>query len=254
MLLSASEIISESINLYKKNFKTLVSYAGLVAFAAILMSFISEYAFPVLFTTQQPVWLLSLAIIALVIVTALLNIWFMIALINVIAQLFTKQKVTTLKLMLKGASKHIVPAFLASILVGLMTVAGFIFFIIPGILFVVWFTFTTQGIALHGKKPIDAIKSSRKLVLGRWWAVLWRLLAPGVVFIIMIWAAQFVVGILLSLLTSLIGTSTLLNIIITILLTVTAVLFVPLTTSAQTILYLNLVAEPLKPKKAQTIE
>lgn len=246
MLLSASEIISQSINLYKKNIKNLLGYVGLMALVTIIMTILSEYVFPMLFNAQQPLWIFGLEVLALVMVTTVLNIWFAIAMINAIAQIYTKQTVTKMQPMLKQTATLVLPAFFASILVAITIFAGAIFFIIPAIIFGVWFTFVTHQIALNNKKPIQAIKASRKLVLGRWWSVLWRLIAPGIVFIIMIWVAQFIVGFLLSLVTSLIGESTILTIVTVIILSATTMLFVPFSSAAQTILYLDLQAKPLK--------
>jgi len=244
MLLSASELISQSVALYKTKFKSFLPYIGLISVVTIVTTLIGTYLFPIILGSSQSTWITSGESIVISIITGILNLWFMVALINAIAQLHTGQKITPLADMLKGASNKIIPAFLASLLVAVMTVAGFIFFIVPGLLFMIWFIFTTQGIALDNKKPIAAIKASKQLVTKRWWPVFWRIIAPGFVFIIIIWIAQFIIGFLLTSLTNAVGSSTAMSIVSSIVLTLTAIVFLPLTSIAQTILYLDLQSKP----------
>jgi hypothetical protein len=68
---------------------------------------------------------------------------------------------------------------LSSLIVG----AGTMLFIVPGILFSGWFTFS--GIAAQKKTIMESLKYSRSLVMNRWWAIIIRL-ALGSIIAIMI--------------------------------------------------------------------
>lgn len=68
---------------------------------------------------------------------------------------------------------------LKSLIVG----AGTMFFIIPGILFSGWFTFSS--IAAQKKTIVESLKYSRSLVMNRWWAIVIRL-ALGIIIAIII--------------------------------------------------------------------
>lgn len=59
------------------------------------------------------------------------------------------------------------------LLKSLIVTAGTLLFIIPGILFSGWFTFS--GIAAQKKTIMESLKYSRSLVVNRWWSIVLRL-------------------------------------------------------------------------------
>jgi len=62
-----------------------------------------------------------------------------------------------------------------SVLTGLVIMAGFILFIVPGIIFAVWFGLAKYAAILDGKKGAEALKYSKSLVKGNFWPVLGRI-------------------------------------------------------------------------------
>ena len=95
------------------------------------------------------------------------------------------------------------PYIFVVLLVGLATLAGFVLIIIPGIYLAVAFAFSQVILVDQGIRGTQALAASRALVKGRWWASLWRLLAGGVVFGLLI---AIVVGVLVAIATALVGT------------------------------------------------
>lgn len=79
-----------------------------------------------------------------------------------------------------------------SILVSLSILVGFILLIIPAILFFVWFTFSYYVLINENISGIDAMKRSKALVSGRWWAVFGRLVALMLLGLIMGLAFGFI--------------------------------------------------------------
>jgi len=65
--------------------------------------------------------------------------------------------------------------FLTNFLVGLIIVVGFIFLIIPGIVFAIWYTFAQYIVITQDLGPLEAIKASKKLVSGHFWPVFGRI-------------------------------------------------------------------------------
>jgi hypothetical protein len=61
-----------------------------------------------------------------------------------------------------------------TLLVGVVTFLGFLLFIIPGIIFTVWFCFAVFVVLVEGKKGTLALRTSREYVRGRWGAVFLR--------------------------------------------------------------------------------
>ena len=64
-------------------------------------------------------------------------------------------------------------AFLA----GIIAVLGFILLIIPGIIFSVWFCFSSFVLIFEGVRGLKALKKSKELAKGYWWPIFGRLAA-----------------------------------------------------------------------------
>ncbi|MBT7754746.1 MAG: hypothetical protein HN726_00950, partial [Candidatus Magasanikbacteria bacterium] len=126
------------------------------------------------------------------------------------------------------------------ILATLISIGGFFLFFIPGFIFSLWFIFALYAIAIDKQKAIASLKTSKHLVQGRWWAVLWRFLVPLVLFVFLAFLVQTVLKFLVT--STLVGIlpDTIAFIILSSLTYLTASLFAPFTTTAQTILYLSL--------------
>ncbi|MEI7741319.1 MAG: hypothetical protein WCJ29_02335 [bacterium] len=75
-----------------------------------------------------------------------------------------------------GSLGRIVDFSLMSLLYGLIIVGGTILVIVPGILFGVWFYFSPLATLLDGSHGTGALKRSKELVSGRFWAIAWRML------------------------------------------------------------------------------
>ncbi len=84
----------------------------------------------------------------------------------------------------------------ASILLGLIIVAGFILLIIPGIIFALMFMFTTFIVIDRERGPIEAMKDSRSMTRGYKWQLLG--LALVLMLINMVGAIALLVGLLVT--------------------------------------------------------
>lgn len=97
----------------------------------------------------------------------------------------------------KNGFKYFLPLLGVNLLVMLITIGGYLLFIIPGIAIALQLAFAA-AIYIHKKTTIiEAVRSSRLVVKGRWWAICGR-------FLLMMLAvyAVFLVAILLSILIS----------------------------------------------------
>ena len=95
----------------------------------------------------------------------------------------------------------------------------------------------------------EALKSSKGLVAGRWWATFWRLLAPAFVFTVLLFVVQWVVGLPFETTlgqqidqTSFASMGTAL--VYAVVMSIVNLLFTPLTTIATAILYIELKRTP----------
>jgi hypothetical protein len=74
------------------------------------------------------------------------------------------------------------PTIYTSLLTGLVIFGGTVLFIVPGIIFSVWYVFSTYAVILDNKKGGVALKFSKSLVIGRWWRMVWRIVVPSLLF------------------------------------------------------------------------
>ncbi|OGZ64115.1 MAG: hypothetical protein A3A98_04000 [Candidatus Staskawiczbacteria bacterium RIFCSPLOWO2_01_FULL_40_39] len=70
------------------------------------------------------------------------------------------------------------------LLMSVISVIGFILFIIPGIIFSVWYSLSLYIFANENVRGMEALKRSKELVAGNWWAVFNRFLALGIILLI----------------------------------------------------------------------
>lgn len=238
MLIKAGDIISKSIVLYRENWKLFFSYIGLFFIPTSFYQIIVTVAGDRLETTGG-----TIVLVLLTLLMVLINIWLSIAFIRTIADLYTGQAPKNIKTELLHAKPVFWPSIVASILAGLIIIVGTFLLVIPGIIFSIWYAFVFYAVILDKKGATESLKESKNLVVGRWWSVLWRLLAPGVVFGLLTIIIQGILG-----LTTYFGLSfgTIGLIISLVLITAGGLFVAPLSTAAPTILYLELKKTPAR--------
>ena len=115
--------------------------------------------------------------------------------------------------------------------------------------------FFTSRSYYQRKESYDALKSSKELVTGRWFAVLWRLFATIIVFGIAMAIITGTTGVILNGLISVIGKDssiyTVAMIIINLVVSFVSLLFVPLTTGVVVLLFSELQKTPKVAEVAQ---
>ncbi len=169
-LILISEIIKKGWQLYLDNIAQFI-YPIIISIIPYLLIYAVEY------------FNLPAAEILIIILTALsivINFWVIIVFMELIDKIYKKEPIEANKIY-ESAFKKIPSYFLVSLLVGLITMAGLILLIIPGIIFAVWYSFAVYINILEDKnnKGWDALKSSKDLVKGRWGKTFWRLILPS---------------------------------------------------------------------------
>lgn len=165
-MMSVIELLRLTIAIYRKNFGLYFGYAAWLLIPTAVVAFLT--------TTLER----DQELIALVgqIVLVILSIWVWIILTLVTAKIIHRDKLNMAELS-QSAWQLMLPVILVSLIVGIIEVVGFILLIIPGVIFMVWYAFAALEVILHGKRGMAALKESRELSRGKFWRVLWRLLA-----------------------------------------------------------------------------
>ncbi len=116
------------------------------------------------------------------------SVWFLSTSLVAVSQVI-KSEIISMKETLKLAWKRVWKLFLVNLLVGLIIFGGFVLFVVPGIIFAVWFSFARYYV-IEGSPVIESLKKSKALVKGRFWRIVLRY--------IVFWALSVVIYVLLS--------------------------------------------------------
>ena len=180
------DLVRATIRLYRTQTSLLV---GL--FAWLLIPF--ALAFLLTFTENETV--LAGGGLVVAIASAVIGIWIVALAARAVERVAKGQKVDLLDLR-KSTRSLLGPFVLVALLQGLVVIGGILLLVIPGIIFWVWYAFAQISALLDGQHGMAALSFSRSLVVGRFWSVLWKLVAGPVLFYLVYAAIMFALGIL----------------------------------------------------------
>ncbi len=191
-LISIPDLFKKSFLLYKSRFWTML-LLGLTGWLASIIIFAAfgSVGIAALFlgegfaTFNLLTVLLFLVGLLLFIVVAL---WVRVALVFTLKEEYAKAGVKDLLLAVYG---KLVSYYWISFLRGVIVLLGFILFIVPGIIFGIWFSLTEYAFVFEGTKGMSAIHRSRELTKGYWWPILGRLLLLGIMAMIISSISKF---------------------------------------------------------------
>lgn len=180
---SPVDLLKQSVSLFFKHFVyillfwliklALYSVASIPVFLTIIVSVITLGAGVV--KPANPVFITLIIVFALALIV--LGAWIGAASMVQVNAVSTDKKVPYKDLFSMGW-KLAWKLFATGLLVGLIVAFGLLILIIPGLIFAVWFTFTTPIIVTEKVTISQALSKSKALVKGRFWAVVKYLLFP----------------------------------------------------------------------------
>lgn len=191
MLITVSELILNSWRIYKENFRKLIPYMALLfvpPVALFLLGLLGSYldaAWP------ESVLISNIILLALFVASVLFSLWAGVALILALGRLAKNEPLEGWQTVFNAVAPRLWPFIYSLIFAGGVIFVGTLFFIVPGIIFSVWYAFVAYIVILRNQQGLAALEASKKLVAGRWGAILWRLVAPSAVFVLLLSAAQF---------------------------------------------------------------
>ncbi len=194
MLISPLNIFKEAAAVYKANYKIFLQTIAWLLGAAILLTILN-------ITDRQTAFkYLSYTFPAYLILSALsfvIGLWTQIVLIRLVNAGLSKEAVDK-KTLRQNAWRDTAPFLWVSLLTGLIILGGTILFIIPGLIFTVWFFFSMYIFAIEGARGYGALKKSKDLAQGRFWPIAWRVVVPalfyGLLLIITIGVPTLIIG------------------------------------------------------------
>lgn len=126
----------------------------------------------------------GLLILLGVILAIAIGLWLQVAQIKAVSQV-AKGKAGSIEDVFRSSWGNTIWRLLGvDILSGLIIALGFVLFVIPGIIFLVWFSFAQFIVVTENVGIIESLRRSKKLVSGYFWGILGRFLVFILFFIL----------------------------------------------------------------------
>lgn len=183
-LLSPLKLLSNAWQLYKSRWKTFLGIMIIPALCIIIIAFLlqvgifwfvgfSKDLISASFVAGVATFFVG-AVLFLVLYLAviIIQLWSQVALIYAIKD--SVENIGIKESYRRGWHK-IKSFFWVLILSSFIIMGGYMFFVIPGIIFTIWFIFTIYIVVVEDLKGMDAILKSREYIRNYWWSVFWRL-------------------------------------------------------------------------------
>ena len=174
-------LLEDTWSIYKSRFWTFVGILLVPTLVVILLIVALTFAFLNLKSFELALWetiFFAFLGVLLLLIALLAQIWGQLSLIYAVKD---REKKIGIIEAYKRAWPKILSYLWISILVGLITLVGFILLIVPGIVFAIWFSFAAFILVVEGTKGMSALLKSKEYVKGRWWPVLGRILFISII-------------------------------------------------------------------------
>lgn len=171
-MISIAELFKKSFAFFKSNFK-LISQLVAIYVVILVVPTVLGIIWPTGFsiTGQQNFFMaIVAALFSVVSFFTYVIIW-----ISFIYLVTDASSSHSLEELLQKAWKKLGSFAWLSLLLLVFCLGGFLLFIIPGIIFVVWWSVAFYALAGENARGMAALRRSRELVRGHWWAVFGRL-------------------------------------------------------------------------------
>lgn len=169
------ELFSNSVSIYWRDFSLLFGYSAWLLIP-VTISFLASLALSKELSSVVDV-------VINIVFYIFLAAWVTVSIMHLIPALKSGKKVSQKRLSSR-AKRTIIPFLLVSALIALINVLGTIAFIIPGVIFGVWFSFANIFVVLEDVPIFKALQKSRELVRGKFFPILFRLLIGLLLFLI----------------------------------------------------------------------
>lgn len=232
-MVPVSSLLSLTWSLYKKNASVFLGYSAWILVPYIFIIIVEMLPLNTLLSDL----LTSVFLIAQIAII----FWVTIAISIVTFSIIRKTKVK-LSVLGRKAWTRVSPVILVALISLLITLGGFVLLIIPGLIFIIWYSFAQLEVILHKKRGWAALQESRRLVKGRFWPIAWRLVG-GQVFLSLCYL--FAIAIIIAIVSFILGTpevaleSTELPLWAEVLISIAEMVVLPLFVIYQTTLYLD---------------
>lgn len=181
------ELLNKSLDIYKNNFEVIFGILAIPFLLRIFSSFFGGMGQG----NPKEIAISALLSSAFAIAAVIFNLLATLAVFYVIKE---RDRKIGIGEALSLASKKLMSYFWVSFLVGFITFGGFGLFIVPGIIFSLWFSLSFVILVVENLKGRDALLRSKQLTGGNLAGIFWR----GLVIIFMVIAVQIFFSIVIA--------------------------------------------------------
>ncbi|MBU0646309.1 hypothetical protein KJ611_02410 [Patescibacteria group bacterium] len=187
------QLLQTSLAVYRDNFLTIAGYVTwlLIPYLGLILLDLAPADHWGVITSQ----------LLLNFIQALLWLWIIIILVTLIRGWINKKPTSDEQVMV-DAWRLIIPLAVIAFIQSLIIVGGLIFFVIPGLIFFVWYSFSQLSVILDKQRDLKALAFSRELSRGRFWLVAWQLAGGPLIFLTLF---SLILGLITATLTPLFG-------------------------------------------------
>ncbi len=178
-LLSPFVLLRDGLNLYKQKFSVLfkvvlvyVIFSVLINYVAIYLNISQQGAGDTMFQLSTENITRFILALVLGLVFWLVSLWHQIAILYIIIE--DKLENKSVWDVYKANINKVLPYLLIIVLMLYMYIGGVSFFVIPGIIFVGWFSLTQFVFIEEGKRGMNALLRSKDYIQGLWWQAMLR--------------------------------------------------------------------------------
>ncbi|MBI5731836.1 MAG: hypothetical protein HY982_00550 [Candidatus Magasanikbacteria bacterium] len=178
MLLSPLTIFKESWQITRTNYKSFLKVILWLLPPTLGLVFLN------LINQKTGFQFLNYSVPTSLFLTALsfiIGLWVQIVLIKLIGSSLSQEAVDPKKLY-RDSWRDTAPFLWINILASLLVFVGFLLFLVPGFIFIFWYFFAPYAFVLDNKRGYAALQKSKELVQGRFWAVVWRIFLPNLIY------------------------------------------------------------------------
>ncbi|MEK7157697.1 MAG: hypothetical protein AAB688_01315 [Patescibacteria group bacterium] len=173
MLPDSLTLLKQAWEIYRKR---LLVFLGIMAFPFFAPSLlVSVFAGRILGFRTESLTSLSfgilLIVVALIAISFFIHLWSWVALLRAIQG---REENIGIKESYRRGWNKIIPYLWVSLLSGFITMVGFVFLFIPGLIFLIWFSFASYVLVCEDKRGWEALMASKEYIRRNWWKVVWR--------------------------------------------------------------------------------
>lgn len=176
MLPSVSDILGQTLKTFHRHTRYFMRFMLIFLAIAFALNLAQDTIFsgPISFTRGATFVLYVVSVI----LTSLVTFWMYLGLLVASKRALDNEPPQPFLTTMKSVTPYLSAAAIAAIITSAMVLVGGLFFVLPGLLFLVWYAFTTHEVVFYNSGAIPALAESKRLVVGRWFAVAWRFFAP----------------------------------------------------------------------------